>query len=184
MPSKAYRAVCFVALVAIVGSLGSLTYQSFAIEPLPKPVLIVDASGEYRAKMAEEIARQEGWGVPGSLVRRLHNPGALVYVGQEGAEPHTNFNDGICLGTSPCWIEEKSPYAYFKTDDAGWTALRREIWRKWDSLHNIKLACRNNSTGLYHPCEGTNEVYARYILSRWPERDGERYADLVMRRMR
>jgi len=60
-------------------------------------------------EIACAIAAIEGWNQPGSLTRRLHNPGALVYVGQKTAKP------GL------------AGYAWFPDDDAGWAAERRDL---------------------------------------------------------
>jgi hypothetical protein len=63
-------------------------------------------------RLAGALARAEGWGQADSLVRRLHNPGGLVYAGQRDAS--------------------KGPggYARFKTDLDGWHALERDLERK------------------------------------------------------
>lgn len=62
--------------------------------------------------LARVIARQEGWGRAGTLVRRLRNPGALWWARQAGAVHHT------------------SGYARFATDAAGWDALANDLERK------------------------------------------------------
>lgn len=62
--------------------------------------------------LSEVIARLEGWGRAGSLVRRLHNPGALAYARQR----HANAAD--------------QGYARFRNDADGWAALRRDLAKK------------------------------------------------------
>lgn len=62
--------------------------------------------------LACAIAQAEGWSEPGSLTRRLHNPGALVFAGQASARP------------------DPSGYARFPTDEAGWEATRRDLAAK------------------------------------------------------
>ena len=75
--------------------------------PPPRAVRIV---GNSQA-LSRAIARLEGWGKPGTLVRRLMNPGALTYAGQAGA---TNEHG----------------YAAFKTELEGWQALREDLVAK------------------------------------------------------
>jgi len=62
-----------------------------------------------RPGILDKIAIAEGWGTPSSLVRRLHNPGALVYVGQPDARRHS------------------SGYAEFNSEVSGWNALERDL---------------------------------------------------------
>lgn len=62
--------------------------------------------------LSQAIAEQEGWLVPGSLVRRLRNPCALVYKAQEGAR------------------RGSGGYASFLTDEAGWMACQRDLGAK------------------------------------------------------
>ena len=62
--------------------------------------------------IAAAISVQEGWNDPKSLVRRQHNPGALVFVGQRGGR----------MG--------KNGYAWFKNDKAGKEALLADLRAK------------------------------------------------------
>jgi hypothetical protein len=64
------------------------------------------------ARLAAAISVQEGWNNPKSLVRRQHNPGALIFVGQRAAQ----------LG--------KNGYARFKTDQDGKNALVADLRAK------------------------------------------------------
>jgi hypothetical protein len=63
-------------------------------------------------QVAASISVHEGWNNLKSLVRRQHNPGALVYAGQPGA-----------------W-KGKNGYAWFKTDEAGKAALMADLRAK------------------------------------------------------
>jgi len=71
---------------------------------------------EGQATMIERVAASimvhEGWNNLKSLVRRQHNPGALVYAGQAGAR------------------KGKNGYAWFKTDEAGKAALLADLRAK------------------------------------------------------
>jgi hypothetical protein len=63
-------------------------------------------------RVAASIRVHEGWNDLKSLVRRQHNPGALIYAGQPGAR----------LG--------QSGYAAFKTDAEGMAALLADLRAK------------------------------------------------------
>lgn len=65
--------------------------------------------GQAKYSLEMALAVVEGWNIPGSVVRRLHNPGALVFSGQPGA------------------IRSDLGYAKFETDEAGWQAFRRDL---------------------------------------------------------
>jgi hypothetical protein len=68
-------------------------------------------------RLAEAIARYEGFYVPGSVPQRLNSPGDLIFARQPGAKPHPiTGRDG-----------KVRTYAEFPTSDAGWEALRRQI---------------------------------------------------------
>ena len=64
-------------------------------------------------KIAASIGIHEGWNVPGSLVRRQHNPGALVFARQDGAH------------------RSKNAYAYFESDEKGKAALLADLRAKF-----------------------------------------------------
>jgi len=59
------------------------------------------------------IARREGFGKKGTLPTRLHNPGALKYCRQRGAQRGE-------LG-----------FARFANDKLGWAALERDVVGKY-----------------------------------------------------
>ena len=60
--------------------------------------------------LATAIARMEGWwSGPEALVRRQHNPCALVFAGQRAAE------------------RGAGGYARFRTDGDGWAACERDL---------------------------------------------------------
>ena len=63
-------------------------------------------------RVAASISVHEGWNDLKSLVRRQHNPGALIYVGQPGAR------------------KGKNGYARFKTDAEGMAALLADLRAK------------------------------------------------------
>ena len=64
-------------------------------------------------RVAAAISVQEGWNVRGSLVRRQHNPGALVFARQPGAR------------------KGKSSYARFDSDQQGQAALIADLRAKF-----------------------------------------------------
>jgi len=80
-------------------------------------------------RLMRGIARHEGWDSPGSLVRRLHNPGALTYANQPNATP------GI------------RGFAAFDSDESGWAALRRDL----DAKARLRWTLR---TTMEHWCGG------------------------------
>lgn len=68
-------------------------------------------------KLAEAIARMEGFYLNGTVPNRLNNPGDLVFVGQHGAKPHPiTGKDG-----------KVRTYCEFATTEDGWAALHRQI---------------------------------------------------------
>lgn len=60
-------------------------------------------------RFAEAIARAEGFYVAGSIPQRAHNPGDLKVLGWDGP----TLGGGISV---------------FQSDDAGWSALYRQLW--------------------------------------------------------
>lgn len=56
-----------------------------------------------------KIAKMEGYYVPGSLPRRINNPGSIVFAHQRGARRHS------------------SGFAQFATVELGWEALARDV---------------------------------------------------------
>lgn len=66
----------------------------------------------YGCLLAPRVAILEGWLIPTSKVRRLHNPGALAYAGQRGAS------------------RSRGGVARFRTDREGWEALTSELDRR------------------------------------------------------
>jgi hypothetical protein len=63
-------------------------------------------------RVAASISVHEGWNDLKSLVRRQHNPGALIYAGQPGSRKGRNG------------------YAYFRTDEDGKAALLADLRAK------------------------------------------------------
>lgn len=77
-----------------------------------------------RAILEHEIARAEGFYRAGTLPRRQHNPGSLVFSGQPGATPGAEG------------------YARFKTDAEGWAALSRDLAAKFRDRRPLHSAWR------------------------------------------
>lgn len=92
-----------------------IVFRPSLAEPKP-PITIVDAV----TPVLKRIAHIEGWDKPRSLVRRLHNPGALKYAHQRGA---TRGPRG---------------FARFKTDEDGWAAS----WRDYSAKRRHGLTLR------------------------------------------
>lgn len=68
--------------------------------------------------LARYIATREGWSVPGSRVRLLRNPGALVFVRQPGAH----------RSKEAAWdFPPHLRFARFDSAAAGWDALVRDL---------------------------------------------------------
>jgi len=103
---------------AVAAGVGVGVLQAPAPAPVPAPVPVPAPAPAPApvpacvARLALYIARMEGYHVPGSLPRRQHNPGSLVYASQPGA---TRGARG---------------YARFPTPAAGWAALDRDLRAK------------------------------------------------------
>lgn len=99
-----------------MAALAVLLLPNEVAAPAPQGVNQPDVA-EARARAVESvvqsIARHEGWGQSDSLVRRLHNPGALVYARQPGSLPGPQG------------------YAVFDDDADGWAALRNDVTAKF-----------------------------------------------------
>lgn len=94
-------------------------------------------------KIANAIAREEGYFNPANLPHRLNNPGDLNFAGQAGATPFTEPG-------------RATPYAQFPTIALGVTALYRQIWAdiaKGETLRTLIVswapAQDGNSPGSY-----------------------------------
>jgi hypothetical protein len=92
---------------AITATIAFLIFRQSLAEPKP-PIVIVDPI----TPILKRIATVEGWNRPRSLVRRLHNPGALRFAHQRGA---TRGLRG---------------FAKFTTDQDGWLASWRDYTAK------------------------------------------------------
>lgn len=84
------------------------------------PLQLIDARDPLITALGKAIAKEEGFGKAGTLATRLHNPGMLVWAGQDLAFPDP-------LSKSP------SGYAWYPTDDAGWAALYADLRAKCGS---------------------------------------------------
>jgi hypothetical protein len=82
-----------------------MTSEGFDLSPYGGPTIYPDAI----KRVAEAIAKQEGFYVAGSIPQRAHNPGDLKIPGWTGA----TLGSGISV---------------FDSDGAGWTALYRQLW--------------------------------------------------------
>ncbi len=97
-------------------------------------------------KIAEAIARMEGYFQPGSLAQRNNNPGNLR---SWGSRP---IVDG---------------YAKFETPEAGWAALKQQIRRNIDRGLNLLefFSGKPGVYGGYSPAADRNDPvnYARFV---------------------
>jgi hypothetical protein len=94
------RPVCVALLFAPAG---------FCQDAVP---ITMDGRPTMIERVAASISVHEGWNNLKSLVRRQHNPGALIFVGQPGAR------------------QGKNGYAWFKTDEDGKAALLADLRAK------------------------------------------------------
>jgi len=85
------------------------TPSGFCVDAVPVRVEVKPTMIE---RVAASISVHEGWNDLKSLVRRQHNPGALIYAGQPGAR------------------NGKNGYAWFKTDEDGKAALLADLRAK------------------------------------------------------
>lgn len=171
-------------------------------------IIFVDARDPVQVALAEAIATQEGFYAPytkitnegracstegikdfsgivcfdgtvqkmedvhgPNLPQQLHNPGALSFAGQPGA------------------TRDKSGYAQFQTDEAGWQALHRDIAAKWreaekGAWNNCVFYNRDNAKDPYNgtPCEPSETVWK--ISYNWSNGDRETYAKNVIEILR
>lgn len=98
-------------ITSLEREVGRLRTQVAALQPStysPAPA----GPDDPVAYLSRYIARREGYHVPGSLPRRQHNPGSLVYAGQPGA------------------VRGANGYARFPTPAAGFAALERDLGTK------------------------------------------------------
>ena len=73
-----------------------------------------------RPSIVEYIAKKEGFGKPGTIPTRLHNPGDLKFMHQPGAR------------------RGERGFAHFRSNAIGWSALERDVRakiRRGISLH-------------------------------------------------
>ena len=99
-----------------LAALAVLLLPGKGVAPEPQGVdqhNVVEARACAAERVVQSIARHEGWESRNSLVRRLHNPGALVYARQPGSRPGPQG------------------YAVFENDAAGWAALRNDVRAKF-----------------------------------------------------
>ena len=68
-------------------------------------------------KLAEAIAKEEGFYVPGTVANRLNNPGNLIFVGQRDAVGHQ------IIGKD----RKKRLFCKFPTAEKGWAAMQRQL---------------------------------------------------------
>jgi hypothetical protein len=88
-------------------------FRRFLLQGLCLPAVFGDPCVPDKIeRLATAISIQEGWNNPQSLVRRQHNPGALIFVGQRGGR------------------KGRSGYAWFKNDQAGKDALIADLRAK------------------------------------------------------
>lgn len=110
--------IAAIALSALAGGPGiSYVFQYAVPDPRPDP-----------RSIAIVIADIEGWKAPRSLVRRLHNPCAMIFAEQLGAEPGD-------LG-----------YASYKNDPAGWRSCENDLSMKMDSGMDLSMIIEAWST--------------------------------------
>jgi hypothetical protein len=100
-------------------------------------------------KIAEAIARMEGFYKPGSLAQRNNNPGNLRSWGSRPVS---------------------GGYAVFETPEAGWAALKQQIRRNIDRGLNL-LEFFGGKPGVYagySPAADKNDpvAYARFVAQR------------------
>jgi hypothetical protein len=114
----------------LLPALGVLLLPATANAPHQPPAILAARAGEVEM-VVRSIARHEGWGSPNSLVRTLHNPGALVYVRQAGSRPGPQG------------------YAVFDDDATGWTALRSDVTAKFRLGINLRDLMRLWCGGCY-----------------------------------
>lgn len=141
------------------------------------PITILDTRPPLQVALAEEIARQEGFYVKGSLPARLHNPGALVFAGQKEAIRDCGTPDLIC-----------GQYAYFPTDEAGWAALHKDIAAKWkyqeDMLREHQDWWNQYEISSHGPAKAQDYVIAEGIARNWTSPPSPAYADAIITRLR
>ena len=82
-------------------------------------------SDDFVQKFAEAVARAEGFYVADSVPARAHNPGDLTDDGDIG--------HGVIQTSGPAG----AAITIYATDEAGWNALRRKLWRMLNGASRI-----------------------------------------------
>lgn len=90
--------------------------------------------GQDIASVAHSIAVQEGWYTKGSLVRRLNNPGALIFTGLKGSK------------------RGSGGYASFQTQERGWQALLSTLAYKIDRTGSLVRVLRSWAAADNYAC--------------------------------
>lgn len=90
----------------------SVTELREQVDGLRRQIPVKAAVPDPVPSLVNHIARMEGYHVPGSLPRRQHNPGSLVYAGQPGT------------------VRGAGGYARFPSPAAGFAALERDLRAK------------------------------------------------------
>jgi DNA-binding Xre family transcriptional regulator len=107
-----------------------------------------------KTRLAQLIARQEGFGIPGAKPTRDHNPGDLEHA------PHIEAWDGK-IGIEP-------------SDDAGWADLERQI-----QLYASRGMTIQHMIEIYAPpSENATESYLDFICKGLGCEPGDSVADV------
>lgn len=140
------------------------------------------ALSDQAVALAKAIAKMEGFGAPGTLATRLHNPGMLVYAGQDGGW----LDSGICDEFKwPVFSNGalRSGYACFPANDAGWAALHKDIAAKWPLFNCDGMSAEVRAQWPFR-FSSNDECTAYGIAYNWTSPPSSDYADKVVAEMK
>lgn len=147
---------------------------------------VIDARPPVQVALAKAIAKMEGFGAPGTLATRLHNPGMLAFNGQDQATRDV----GICgdykwsgLVDSEGHVIYSSIYACFPTDAVGWAALHKDIAAKWPLFNCNGMSAEVRAQWPFR-FRANDECTAYGIAYNWTSPPSSDYADKVVAEMK
>lgn len=170
---------------AITG-MGQQSYRALsdqAVKDGKQALQIIDARPPVQVVLAKAIAKMEGFGRAWTLATQLHNPGMLVWVGQDGATRDV----GICKWTG--FVDSEghaiygSRYACFPSDEAGWAALHKDIAAKWPLFNCDGMSAEVRAQWPFR-FRANNECTSYGIAYNWTSPPSSDYADKVVAEMK
>lgn len=169
--------------------MGQQSYRALsdqAVKDGKQAFQVINARPPVQVALAKAIAKMEGFGAPGTLATRLHNPGMLAFNGQDQATRDV----GICgdykwsgLVDSEGHVIYSSIYACFPTDAVGWAALHKDIAAKWPLFNCNGMSAEVRAQWPFR-FRANDECTAYGIAYNWTSPPSSDYADKVVAEMK